>query len=72
MNNNIIPHLEQLFESAPPDTLRRSIDHLFYNYIIRAEALQNNFSTIAEDVYFLLSFLERADELCREEKEIML
>lgn len=68
MDEKIIKALEDLFLFAPPASLRRSINEVFYSYLIHNKTLPKNFETIAEDFYFLVDFLEKADQISRKEK----
>ncbi|MGC4103803.1 hypothetical protein [Ferruginibacter sp.] len=43
MNTKIITQLEALFEAAPPESLRRSINHVFYNYLMHSKAAPQQF-----------------------------
>lgn len=65
MDKKIIKGLEDLFSFAPPDTLRRSINQVFYSYLIHNKTLPEDFETIAEDFYLLVDFLEKADQQSR-------
>jgi hypothetical protein len=62
MDKKIIKGLEDLFLFAPPDTLRRSVNQVFYSYLIHNKTLPEDFETIAEDFYLLVDFLEKADQ----------
>ena len=69
MDKKIIKELETLFLFASPDTLRRSINQVFYSYIIHNQTSQADLATIAEDFYFLVDFLEKADQHSRKQKK---
>lgn len=62
MDKKIVKGLEDLFLFAPPDTLRRSVNQVFYSYLIHNKTLPEDFETIAEDFYLLVDFLEKADQ----------
>ncbi|MBA3704645.1 MAG: hypothetical protein H0W84_01705 [Bacteroidetes bacterium] len=71
MDKQIIYELEELFTFSPPNTLRRSINEIFYSYLIsNKEVLPTNFGSIAEDFYFLIDFLKKADEHYKKKKTI--
>jgi hypothetical protein len=63
MDNKIISELDDLFMFAPPNELRKSINTVFYSYLIHADKLPHDYKKTSEDFYFLINFLERADEL---------
>ncbi|MCW3105016.1 MAG: hypothetical protein JWO09_3456 [Bacteroidetes bacterium] len=65
MDKKIVKDLEGLFSVAPPDTLRRSVNQVFYSYIINNKALPDELETIAEDFSMLVDFLEKADQQMR-------
>jgi len=65
MDKKIIEGLEDLFSFAPPDTLRKSVNQVFYSYLIQNKTLPEDFKTIAEDFYLLVDFLEKADQIKR-------
>lgn len=63
MNKKTTEELELLFAFAPPKELKRSLNQLFYAYIIRTEILPEDYKKTAEDIYFLMKFLERMEDL---------
>ncbi len=69
MDKKIINGLEELFLFAPPDTLRKSVNQVFYSYLIQNKNLPEDFKTIAEDFYLLVDFLEKADNVSRKMKK---
>lgn len=62
MDKQVVKELETLFSFAPPQTLRQSINKLFYSFLINSEVLPNDYKHITEDISFLISFLEIAEE----------
>jgi hypothetical protein len=68
MDKKIVKGLEDLFLFAPPDTLRRSVNEVFYSYLIHNKTFPEDIKTITEDFYLLVDFLEKADQLCRKTK----
>ncbi|PBQ33801.1 hypothetical protein CNR22_19105 [Sphingobacteriaceae bacterium] len=62
MDKKVITSLEELFEFAEPHSLRRSLNHVFFNFLLNNKnSLPQDFDTITEDFYFLIDFLEKAD-----------
>ena len=63
-NDKQIPkELDELFLFAPPNQLRQSITQVFFSFLTNSKTdLPNNFEQVAEDIYFLLNFLEQADK----------
>jgi hypothetical protein len=56
--------LELLFQFVPPQQLRKRITEIWFHYLMHTEthALPADFSEMAEDLYFLISFLEKMKE----------
>ena len=69
-NNMSIDHkikneLEALFDFVPPKQLRQSVTQVFFGYLFNLKKeLPENFERISEDIHFLLTFLEQADNHC--------
>jgi len=62
--------VKELLDFSPPKDLRRSIQHVFFNYLNEKNKIfPTNFHNVATDVYLLLSFLEDAEDIL-ENKEI--
>ncbi len=62
MDKKVMESLEELFEFADPDSLRRSLNHVFFNFLLNnKDALPEDFDTITEDFYFLINFLDKVD-----------
>jgi hypothetical protein len=68
MDKQIVNELEEMFSFAPPSSIRRSINQVFYSYLIHKQTLPFDFERIAEDFYFLTDFLEKADECYKRSK----
>lgn len=68
MNKKIVENLEDVFSVSAPATLRRSLNEVFYSYVINTEILPSNFREISSDIYFLNDFLEKADAEYRKSK----
>lgn len=62
MNKKIANDLADVFAVAPPATLRKSLNQVFFAYVMKTEVLPANFKEISSDIYFLNQFLEKADE----------
>lgn len=61
MTKQTIKELEELFEFAPPESLMRSVHHVFFAYLIyNTELYPQDHRKIVEDFYFLMNFLEKA------------
>jgi hypothetical protein len=60
MDNQIINELDDLFTFAPPDELRRSINQVYFSYLIHTDVLPQDYKKTTEDIYFLIDFLEKA------------
>lgn len=55
--------LAELFEKAPPQSLKKSVNHIFFNFLLNNRyTLPKDFDRITEDVYFLIQFLEKAQK----------
>lgn len=54
--------LEQLFDFAPPRSLRKSLNTLFFNYIDTLEEVPEDFHKTAQDIHALIKFLDNAIE----------
>jgi hypothetical protein len=52
--------LKELFEIVPPEKLRKSIQEIYFHYIDGAPDLHSDFKEISSDIYFLISFLDKA------------
>ncbi|MGV2480230.1 UNVERIFIED_CONTAM: hypothetical protein IGO34_25855, partial [Salmonella enterica subsp. enterica serovar Weltevreden] len=54
---------EELFRFAAPDSLRRSLSHVFFDFVIHnQDCLPADFETIAGDVYLMIRFLDRVQQ----------
>lgn len=64
MNDEIIEELKMLFAFCPPEKLRQRITFLYFQYL-QGDAVtvkeKSDFKDLAEDVYFLIRFLEIAE-----------
>jgi hypothetical protein len=69
MNKKITEELELLFALVPPNKLRRSLNRVFYSYLIYKKDLPRNYRNMAEDLHFLLEFLEEAEALLRQNEK---
>jgi hypothetical protein len=66
INQKIINDLDDLFSIASPNDLRKSIDYIQSCFLIHTnpDALPGNFKNLAEDFFFLKTFLDQAaDEI---------
>lgn len=64
MNERIIDELKLLFEFCPPEKLRQRLTFLYFQYLQGEGATigeKTEFRAIAEDIYFLIRFLEIAE-----------
>ena len=62
MKKNAPKKLQELFEMTEAQSLRRSLTHVFFNFLLdNKDTLPPDFNTIAEDFYFLIRFLEQAE-----------
>lgn len=62
MKKNAPKQLQELFEMTEAQTLRRSLTHVFFNFLLHnKDSLPQDFNTIAEDFYFLIRFLDQAE-----------
>jgi hypothetical protein len=68
MNKKIINELDELFTFAPPDELRRSVNQVYFSYLIHTEVLPQDYKKTMEDFYFLIDFLEKVHVLYKKEK----
>jgi hypothetical protein len=53
-----------LFEFAPPQELKKSINYVFMQYLIlsASEKPPNNSKELYEHIYFLMDFLDEVEE----------
>ena len=52
-----------LFEFTTPKSLQKSLHYVLFNYLNQKDlVLPDNFQTIIEDIYFLLAYLQEAQE----------
>jgi hypothetical protein len=51
--------LKDLFDIVPPDQLRRSIQEVFFTWLIEEPVLPQNYKQVAQDFYFLLEMIEK-------------
>ncbi|MES2132672.1 MAG: hypothetical protein V4506_09995 [Bacteroidota bacterium] len=59
MDTSLIASLEELLDFAGPDSLRRSLQQVFFHFLLHNNhCLPANFNTITEDVYFRIRFLD--------------
>lgn len=61
MNKKVAESLEDIFSLSSPETLKKSLNEVFYSYLMNTEILPSNFKEIATDIYFLNDFLEKAN-----------
>jgi hypothetical protein len=57
--------LEILFAYAPPGSLRKTIEHFYFSFTMdeaNINLLPNDFHEKSSDIYFLLEFLNAAEE----------
>ncbi len=63
METDVLKKLNDLFEFSSPQSLRKSIHEVFFNYLLHNhQNLPVNFNTITSDFYFLIQFLQEAEE----------
>ena len=59
----IDPAHATLFEFTTPHSLQKSLHYVLFNYLNQKDlVLPDNFQTIIEDFYFLLAYLQEAQE----------
>jgi hypothetical protein len=64
MNKELLSELETLFAFAPPAELRKSLYKVYFQYIIHnAEIRPATVKNVSEDIYLLILFLEKAEEM---------
>jgi hypothetical protein len=64
MNKELFTELETLFAFAPPAELRKSLCRVYFQYILHTEEQRPaTVKNISEDIYLLISFLEKAEEM---------
>lgn len=62
MDKTLIASLEELLDFTEPDSLRRSLQQVYFNFLLHnKDCLPANFNTITEDVYFMIQFLDRVE-----------
>lgn len=62
MKKNAPKQLQELFEMTEAQSLRRSLTHVFFNFLLHnKDTLPSDFNTIAEDFYFLIRFLDQTE-----------
>jgi hypothetical protein len=70
MNKAALKKLEDLFEFAPPRSIRKSLSHVFFNYLVNNHhSLPVDFDRMAEDFYFLMDFLEEVEQMPEEKMQ---
>lgn len=53
----------KLFEFTTPHSLQKSLHYVLFNYLNQKDlVLPDNFQNIIEDIYFLLVYLQEAQE----------
>jgi hypothetical protein len=63
MEKAALKKLEDLFEFASPASIRKSLNQVFFNYLVNNHhSLPLNFDRISEDFYYLMDFLEEVEE----------
>lgn len=63
MDKKLTGHLRELLEFSEPDSLRKSINYVFFNFLLNNKnSLPPDFDTITEDFYFLIKFLDQVDQ----------
>lgn len=63
MNNSLDTSLKELMAFAEPDSLRRSLNHVFFDFLLHnKDCLPAEFETIAGDFYVMIRFLDRVEE----------
>ena len=62
METALTQNLNELFDFAPPHSLRNNIHEVFFSYLLdKDRILRENFDTIVTDFYFLIKFLEAVE-----------
>lgn len=69
MNARVAKDLEELFSFVPPGNLKKSVNELFYSFLINNDVLPENYKEIAEDILLLIRFLEKAEDNIKENKQ---
>lgn len=63
MNNHLNTSLEELITFAEPGSLRRSLNHVFFDFLVNnKDCLPADFETITADFYVLIRFLDRVEQ----------
>jgi hypothetical protein len=63
MDHQSTPSLNDLFDFAEPGSLRRSLNHVFFDFLINnKDCLPADFETITGDFYVLIRFLDRVEQ----------
>jgi hypothetical protein len=64
ISQEVIKEVDELFRFTSPTHLRKSINVLFLSYLmnVEPEMYPDNFRNIAEDIFFLQSFLDNVVE----------
>jgi hypothetical protein len=67
INDKIIEELDDLFLMTPPSILRKSLTEIFFSYLCntKSEDYKPELNKIASDFYFLIKFLEEAEQIKR-------
>ncbi len=59
--------LNNLFQFVPPTDLRKSVQEAFFGYLLQNQSPQpENFEKTVLDFYFLILFLQDAEEIWKE------
>lgn len=54
----------ELFEFTSPNSIKRSIHYVLFHYLSQSDLiLPDNFASIIQDFYFLINFLQDAEEV---------
>ena len=63
LTTKIITDLDNLLQFAPPEDLRNTLLEIYHTYIIQEhETLPANFKRMANDLYFIINFLNNAEK----------
>lgn len=62
INETVIEELSDLFEFTSPTSMRKSLHHVFYSFLLYScDTLPGDFERITTDFYFLINFLQRIE-----------
>jgi hypothetical protein len=60
--------LQDLFDLVPPEQLRRSIQEVFFTWLIEEPVLPENYRQVARDFYLLQEMIYKEERRIKENK----